>query len=228
VWSVLVVSESELTANAFSSLLRRTSAVGHVGSCHPRALGTCGRLDPYPNIVVADRGSILGCYLAARETWPGACVLAIGDGQLCDVAAAAQAQARGYLCTSTAPEQIRQMLADLAAGTLFVLPADVGAAYAEWLWVTLAATRQSAGIPAPRSLSRREREVLTLLVQGMPNRQLASRLSISVETAEGHAKNVLRKAGLRNRLQLLPGVIALGARGALDQGAWVAVQWGER
>jgi ATP/maltotriose-dependent transcriptional regulator MalT len=50
-------------------------------------------------------------------------------------------------------------------------------------------------------LSRREREVLALLAQGMSNPAIAGRLFITAKTAEHHVSSILGKLGLRNRAQ---------------------------
>jgi DNA-binding NarL/FixJ family response regulator len=59
--------------------------------------------------------------------------------------------------------------------------------------------------PPPRTaldvLSRREREVLALLAQGMSNSAIAQRLFITAKTAEHHVSSILGKLGLRNRAQ---------------------------
>ncbi len=55
----------------------------------------------------------------------------------------------------------------------------------------------------PDSLSRREREVLRLLVLGHTNRQVAELLHISVRTAESHRASIQRKLGLSLRSELV-------------------------
>lgn len=55
---------------------------------------------------------------------------------------------------------------------------------------------------SPLALTRREWEVLPLVVRGMSNRQIADALSISERTAESHVASILAKSGLSSRGQL--------------------------
>ncbi|MBN1314463.1 MAG: response regulator transcription factor [Anaerolineales bacterium] len=50
-------------------------------------------------------------------------------------------------------------------------------------------------------LSSREIEVLELIVEGLPNREIADRLFISESTVKGHLRNILDKLHLQNRIQ---------------------------
>jgi DNA-binding NarL/FixJ family response regulator len=51
-------------------------------------------------------------------------------------------------------------------------------------------------------LTSREREVRHLMEQGLPDKIIAERLTLSVKTIEKHAGAVLRKTGARNRTEL--------------------------
>jgi signal transduction histidine kinase/DNA-binding NarL/FixJ family response regulator len=51
-------------------------------------------------------------------------------------------------------------------------------------------------------LTEREREVRSLMEQGLPDKLIAERLVLSVKTVEKHAGAVLRKTGVRNRTEL--------------------------
>jgi signal transduction histidine kinase/DNA-binding NarL/FixJ family response regulator len=64
---------------------------------------------------------------------------------------------------------------------------------------------QLGGLPAVDGdrLTGRELEVRGLLAQGLADKQIASRLGISVKTVEKHVSAVLRKGGVRSRTELL-------------------------
>ncbi|MEU0403842.1 LuxR C-terminal-related transcriptional regulator [Streptomyces sp. NPDC006197] len=68
------------------------------------------------------------------------------------------------------------------------------------------ASREDAGLRASAAsksrLTRREREVAELVADGMSNQQIATRLVISVRTAEGHVEKILAKQGFKTRAQI--------------------------
>jgi len=60
----------------------------------------------------------------------------------------------------------------------------------------------SAASAQPPNLTRREREVASLVAQGLTNRQIASELVISERTVDNHVTNIFKKLGLRSREQV--------------------------
>jgi non-specific serine/threonine protein kinase len=52
------------------------------------------------------------------------------------------------------------------------------------------------------TLTQREREVALLVAQGLTNREIAQRLSLSVRTAESHVERIRSKLGFRGRSQI--------------------------
>ena len=67
--------------------------------------------------------------------------------------------------------------------------------------------------PAFASLSPREREVLTLIKEGLGNAQIAARLSISEKTVRNHVSNLFDKLGVWTRAQAIVFAIDRGFRG---------------
>jgi two-component system, NarL family, response regulator LiaR len=50
-------------------------------------------------------------------------------------------------------------------------------------------------------LTKREQEVLTVLARGLLYKEIAQRLSISIDTVKKHCKNIYPKLNVRNRTE---------------------------
>lgn len=59
-------------------------------------------------------------------------------------------------------------------------------------------------------LSRREREVVGMVVAGLTNKQIAERLFIAERTAEGHVERIRNKLGVRSRTEVATWAVAHG------------------
>ncbi len=103
------------------------------------------------------------------------------------VAGALRAGARGYLGKGVSAEDLARAVLAAAHGGA-VLSSDV-------------VDRLHAHLNGASALSVREREVFSLLERGLPDRQIADALSISVKTVEKHVGSILRKTGARNRTE---------------------------
>lgn len=55
----------------------------------------------------------------------------------------------------------------------------------------------------PLPITGREREIAMLVAAGLPNRQIADRLSVSVRTIDGHLYRMFAKLGIERRDQLV-------------------------
>jgi DNA-binding CsgD family transcriptional regulator len=63
---------------------------------------------------------------------------------------------------------------------------------------------------ASEELSRRELEVVAFVTEGLTNRQIAERLSISARTVQSHIRRTMAKTGARSRTQLAVRVVCRG------------------
>jgi DNA-binding NarL/FixJ family response regulator len=103
---------------------------------------------------------------------------------------ALEAGASGYLLKDAASEEVADGIRSAARGES---PLDPRAAR------TILNARSE---PDPFvSLSQREREVLELLVEGLPNKLMARRLEISEKTIKSHLTRIFREIGVTDRTQ---------------------------
>ena len=106
------------------------------------------------------------------------------------ILAALDAGAAGYLLKDAEPAELAKAIEAAARGEA---PLDPKAARA-----LLSARRTPSEVDA---LSEREREVLEMVAEGLPNKLIAQRLSISEKTVKAHLTNVFRTIGVTDRTQ---------------------------
>jgi two-component system response regulator NreC len=112
--------------------------------------------------------------------------------------------AAGWLSPEATVEELRTALRCIAQGWLYVPPVWVDRLVEVGLDPALSRAPETG--PAP--LSRREREILRLVAQGLPNREIARRLGLSVKTVEAHKAHIQQKTGVRG----LPALLWLARR----------------
>ena len=57
--------------------------------------------------------------------------------------------------------------------------------------------------PYEALLTRREKEILTCITEGLSSKQIAGKLSISENTVSNHRKNMLAKTGAKSSAELI-------------------------
>ncbi len=78
-------------------------------------------------------------------------------------------------------------------------------------WKATQALVESQPSPAPAdALTGREREVLSLMVEGLTNRQIAKRLEISPYTVNAHIRSIFSKLGVSSRAEAVSYAIQTG------------------
>jgi DNA-binding NarL/FixJ family response regulator len=99
------------------------------------------------------------------------------------------------------PAQLAEAIRVIAAGEALLAPSVTRRLLGQFAR-TLPSPRASRASPASLSaLTERETEVLRLLAIGLSNTELAGRLYISEATVKSHVSSLLRKLGLRDRVQ---------------------------
>jgi DNA-binding NarL/FixJ family response regulator len=144
-----------------------------------------------------------GNLLAAwRSAHPNSKVLALASRDSADDAAGWMDQGvSGYISKHAAIEELVLAIRVVHQGRVFVSHASHGGRSTQRLPTKM--TPHPADANVNIDLSDREREVLSLVAEGMTNKQAASRLFLSVKTVETYRSRVMRKHGLRDRADLV-------------------------
>jgi DNA-binding NarL/FixJ family response regulator len=113
---------------------------------------------------------------------------------------AMQAGANGYLTKGIPLAKLIEAMRAVLRGETIVPPAMLGDLLSQ---LVQSKERQNEVLRRISRLTRREREVLALLVEGADNDLVAQRLVISPETARTHIQNILSKLDVHSRLEAL-------------------------
>jgi DNA-binding NarL/FixJ family response regulator len=111
---------------------------------------------------------------------------------------ALKAGAAGFLLKATAPDRLVEGIRTVVAGEALLAPSITRRLIEEHV----RRPPPTAGVPAVlRTLTDREREVLTLIARGLANDEIAHRLFVSDATVKTHVNRIFTKLGLRSRAQ---------------------------
>lgn len=121
-------------------------------------------------------------------------VFSVSDNEE-DVVSALKRGADGYLLKDMEPEALLKALHQAAAGQIVLSEALTPILVARLREAQPAQTRDI------NQLTRRERDILQLISDGMTNKAIARRLAISESTVKVHVKYLLKKMNLKSRLE---------------------------
>jgi DNA-binding NarL/FixJ family response regulator len=115
------------------------------------------------------------------------------------------AGASGYLLKDASHDELMSTLRQVQAGQAQIAPSVTRKLVREFASLRQGKPEPAVSAPAassrPPELSRREYEVLTLLVRGCSNRQIANELFIDETTVKTHLHRVFEKLQVRDRTQ---------------------------
>jgi DNA-binding NarL/FixJ family response regulator len=108
--------------------------------------------------------------------------------------------ASGFLIKDTEPAELLRAVRVVAAGGSLLSPTVTRRVIGEFV-----TRRRERPVPHPglRTLTEREREVVGLVAEGLPNQEIAERLALSPATARTHVSRAMSKLGARDRAQLV-------------------------
>ncbi|KAA8729649.1 MAG: two-component system response regulator NarL [Ewingella americana] len=112
-----------------------------------------------------------------------------------DVVTALKRGADGYLLKDMEPEDLLAALHNAAGGKMVL---------SEALTPVLAASLRESRPSGDRdiqSLTPRERDIIKLIAEGLPNKVIARRLNITESTVKVHVKHLLKKMKLKSRVE---------------------------
>ncbi|MBN8674857.1 MAG: response regulator transcription factor [Chitinophagales bacterium] len=144
------------------------------------------------DISLPDMNGVDLCKLI-KKNYPGIMVLALSTfNQGTYIRKMMESGASGYLLKNAGRQEIIEAIKIVVKGKTY-LSFDAGQALKS-------GTEQLNSIPP---LTKREKEVLAAVAEGLTNMQIAEKLFISVDTVESHRKNLHAKLNVKNTAMLV-------------------------
>ena len=174
--------------------------VGEADNVHG-ALTEIDRL--HPDIAVVDLslkgGSGLDLIKDIQIRHPGLAVLVLSTRDESFYAERVlRAGARGYITKEEGSEKVIEGIREILSGKVYL-----SGKMASKMLSRMVGAAKPRELPSVRDLSDRELEVFELVGQGMPTRDIAARLHLSVKTVESHREHIKEKLGLDSASDLL-------------------------
>ena len=140
-----------------------------------------------------------------RETNPDIRILMVTMLEDDSVFAAMRAGARGYVVKGAEPAEVLRAIRAIADGEAIFSPgiAERLMHYFATPPATAGDSTRSAGAPVFPDLTEREREVLTLIAQGLTNSAIAERLVLSPKTVRNYITEIFSKLQVADRAQAI-------------------------
>ena len=193
---VMLVDDHTMVRRGLAAFLRVFDDLQLAGEAESgaAAIQLCGEILPdviLMDMVMPDMDGAAATR-AIRQQFPQVQVIALTsfkEGDL--VKNALEAGAIGYLLKDVSADELVQAIRAAHAGRA-TLSSEAAQALVE-----------TANQPPPPGLdlTEREREVLSLMIEGLNNTQIAGRLSVSPSTVKSHVSNILSKLGVASRTE---------------------------
>jgi DNA-binding NarL/FixJ family response regulator len=197
---VVVADDQTAVREGLVTILELTPGVEVVGAAADGAEAVALTAEHDPDVVLMDlrmpRLDGIEATRRIREQHPQTQVVVLttyGDDE--SILAALSAGAVGYLTKNAGREEIRLALQAAKAGHAHLDPA------AHEVLVEAARGRSAAPAPPPDGLTRRELEVLSLMADGLSNKEIAAKLFLTEATVKTHVNHIFSKTRSRDRAQ---------------------------
>lgn len=198
--SILLVDDHPMLRQGVAQLIEMEDGIRVIGEAGSgeQALVKARELDPDMILLDLNMKGMGGIETlqALREQGTHSCILVFTvSDQHDDVVAALRAGADGYLLKDTEPEDLLRNIVQASKGQPVYSP--------QLAKVLAAGVRE----PEPDTasmlalLTARECEILRYIARGATNKAIARDLAIAESTVKVHVKNLLKKLGLRSRVE---------------------------
>jgi DNA-binding NarL/FixJ family response regulator len=201
--TVAIVDDNRLVREALTAMLDRVPDLRVVGT----GVADAAFLDQVkPDVLLLDVGLVdddsLGVAAALAKQAPRTKIVVmdlIPANE--DIVQFVNAGVSGFVLKDATFDEFVTTIRSVAAGGK-VLPPRMAESLFSQIASTASAAQGRARVLEDVRMTKREREVIELIGEGLSNKEIAQRLNIAAHTVKSHVRNVMEKLTLHTRLQI--------------------------
>ena len=202
---VLVIDDNRLVREGLSALLDAQPDFRVVAAVEGAKVGLLQIQQTKPHVVLVDatleNDSSHRLVEDVRKTAPETKVIVMDLLPVQeDVIEFIQAGASGFIVKDATVDDFVNTIRSVAEGAN-VVPASLTGTLLSHI-VDQAVIRRLPGVAEAVRMTKREREIINLIAEGLSNKEIAQRLNLATYTVKSHVHNILEKLALHSRLQI--------------------------
>ena len=200
---VVLVDDHDLLRRGIRTMLETEPDIEVVGEASDGTEALALVEDSVPDVVLVDvimpKKDGIEATREIKDAFPNVAVLVLsGHDEQRFVFDALKAGASGYLLKTAELEEVITTVRSVARGEVSLDPQ-----FASQVLTEFDGYQKTEVAEAFQPLTPREREILQLMSEGLPNKAIASRLSISERTVTTHVANIYAKLHVNNRVSAI-------------------------
>lgn len=205
---LLVIEDNRLLREGISAMLSKTPGFNVVAALESggNLLQNMGTHKPDVVLLEPGPGNQDGVQVvrSVMSEFPAAKVIIMDlVSTQADVFGFVRAGASGFLVKDATREDFLKTIRAVVGGTTVLPSILTGPLFAQIIRDSMNGTSvKSSRLSDSIIITRREREVILLIAEGLSNRQIAERLNLSIATVKSHVRSILEKLTLHTRVHI--------------------------
>ena len=203
---ILLIEDNRLLREGIAAILNAQTDLEVIARAEDGdAVNQLKSVKKTPDVILLDLGlekeNSLNLMTVLREEVPSARIIALDifPEQL-DIAEFVKAGGSGFILKNASSDEYVETIRAVVAGSKVLPPALTNSLFTQ---IVESALKTGNGIPDNSiQLTNREREIVSLISEGLGNKEIAERLHIATFTVKSHIHNILDKLALNTRLQI--------------------------
>jgi DNA-binding NarL/FixJ family response regulator len=201
---LLLIEDNRLLREGLTAMLREQPDLRVVASWGTGDAAARAKTSK-PNVILLDLGlrsqNTLRLLALLKKSAPAAKVIGMDLVPVQeDLVQYVEAGVSGFVLKDATFEDFLRTIRAVAKGNTILPPPLTGSLFSQI--IEHAARKRKANPFALVRMTRREREVISLIAEGLSNKEIAQRLHLATDTVKSHVHNILEKLALHTRLEV--------------------------